>query len=211
MRVVVLTVAVLGLVHAPSWLEDAYRDRAAYERASQCPAGHPAGADCFEQEKGEVVDMGTRGCPGDGCPPEERRLRVRYGSDTVWLTVNGSTYDAARRGTPADVRVWHGAVTRVTVRGHTTDFLPSAGSSLLWRLAGVWLLAGAAICALIASRRRTLAFLGGAWLLLTAPFVVIVDTSLVGRLGVVDVILAAVLAVPGVIVSVAGLRRSVHS
>ncbi|GGP39120.1 hypothetical protein [Streptomyces abikoensis] len=207
-RVVVLAVAVLGLAHAPSWVEDAYRDRAAYERASQCPAGRPAGADCFEQVKGEVVGMATRGCPGDGCPPQEQRLHVRYGSDTVWLTVNGGTYDAARRGTPADVRLWHGTVTRVTVRGHTTDFLPSAGSSLLWRLAGVWLLAGVAICALIASHRRTLAFLGGAWLLLTAPFVVIVDTSLVGELGVVDVILALVLAVPGVIVGVVGSRRS---
>ncbi|MFF4158904.1 hypothetical protein [Streptomyces sp. NPDC001678] len=209
-RVVVLAAAVIGLVHVPSWVEDAYRGRAAYERASPCPAdGHPAsaGADCFEQVKGEVVGMGTRGCPGDGCPPEEQRLRVRYGRDTVWLTVDGDTYDAARRGTPADVRLWHGTVTRVEVRGHATDYLPSAGSSLLWRLAGSWLLAGVAICAAAGSRRRFLAFFGGAWLLLTGPFVVLADTSLVGGLGVGDVILALVLAVPGVIVSVVGLRR----
>ncbi|MEU3351021.1 hypothetical protein [Streptomyces sp. NPDC037389] len=207
-RVVVLAVSVLGLVHVPSWVEDAYRDRVVYERAPLCPAGGPAGADCFERVKGEVVDMGTRGCPGDGCPPEEQRLRVRYGRDTVWLTVKGSTYDAARRGTPADVRLWRGTMTRVEVGGHATDYLPSAGSSLLWRLSGFWLLAGVAVCAAACSRRRSLAFAGSAWLLLTAPVVVIADTSLLGTLGVVDVILAGILAVPGLAVSVVGLRKA---
>ncbi|MDT0452142.1 hypothetical protein [Streptomyces hesseae] len=208
LRVVVLAVSVLGLVHAPSWVEDAYRDRVTYERAPQCPADGPAGADCFEWVKGEVVDMGTRGCPGDGCPPEEQRLRVRYGQNTVWLTVKGSTYDAARRGTPADLRLWRGTVARVEVGGIATYYLPPAGGSLLWRLAGFWLLSGVAVCAAACFRRRSLAFTGSAWLLLTAPVVMIADTALLGTLGVVDVILAAILAVPGVIVSAVGLRKA---
>lgn len=208
-RVVVLAAAVLGLVFCPTWVEDAYRDRVVSKQARPCPTGRPADAadDCVERAKGEVVDMGIRGCPSEDCT-ENHRLRIRHGKDTDWLSVDPDTYSAARRGGPADLRLWHGTVTRVDIDGHSTDFLPSAGNSLIWRLAGSWLLLGAAVGAATGTRFPYLiAFVFG-WLLLTLSFVVITDTLLLGTPGVGDVLFTIVLAVPGLVLTGIGLLRS---
>ncbi|MEV4432336.1 hypothetical protein [Streptomyces sp. NPDC049585] len=204
LRVVILAVAVLGLVRATSWAEEAYRDRVAYREAPACAGAHAEGH-CVAQVRGEVVDKGIRGCPGEECH-EDHRLRVRHGEESTWLSVDRETFEAAHVHAPADLRMWQGTVTSVAVGGRTTRLLPDSGSSLLWRLAVCWLLLGVAAFAAAVPRRPPAGFLAAGWLLLTPTAVIVADTVLLGTLGVGDVLFGALLAVPAVLVGVLGPR-----
>ncbi len=206
-RTVGLAAAAVALVLCPPWVAEAYHDRVAYEQAPLCPDGRrTAGAadECVERTRGEVVDKQVGGCIAEDCA-KNYRLRVRHETDTTWLSVDEDTFHAAKRGSPADLRLWHGTVVRVEAAGHTTDLLAPAGNALLWRLAGTWLLLGLAVCTAPGRHPVHLIPLAPGWLLLTPAFVVTADLALVGSPGVGDVLWAGALSLMGLVVLLLGV------
>ncbi|MFI7504031.1 hypothetical protein ACIBVL_37230 [Streptomyces sp. NPDC049687] len=215
LRVLVLGVAVYGLVHCPSWIEERYRATVVYRNASLCPAGHEPGDtadDCIERTTARVVDMGTsRSCTTDSNGLQScttyYSLDVRHARGTVSLDVEEETYDDVDRGDRADLRLWDGAVVRMEVAGHTEKYLAPAESSLLWRLAGTWLLLGAALTALVFPR-SFLPFFAGGWLLLTLSAVGVTYGVLFGVSGFWEWLLYAAFGVPGFWCLVGGWRAT---
>jgi lipopolysaccharide export LptBFGC system permease protein LptF len=61
------------------------------------------------------------------------------------LGVGSETYDDARRGDHAEVRLWQGDVVELRVRGHIDSYAPSSQQAVLpWLALGCLILAGGA-------------------------------------------------------------------
>ncbi|WP_237532545.1 hypothetical protein [Streptomyces sp. SID8352] len=80
-------------------------------------------------------------------------LKVQRPGLTTWLGVESMTYDDAREGDRAEVRLWRGDVVELRVRGHIDSYAPSSQRAVL-----PWIALGCLILA------------GGAWALLSGRF-----------------------------------------
>ncbi|MGW1432765.1 hypothetical protein ACWD6K_29610 [Streptomyces sp. NPDC002431] len=73
------------------------------------------------------------------------QLKVQRPGDTTWLGVASATYDDARKGDHAEVRLWQEDVVELRVRGHIDSYPPSAQQAVLpWLALGCLILAGGA-------------------------------------------------------------------
>ncbi|MEU9198384.1 hypothetical protein [Streptomyces hundungensis] len=72
-------------------------------------------------------------------------LKVQRPGGTAWLGVKSQTYDDARRGDHAEVRLWQGDVVELRARGHVDSYAPSSQQAVLpWIALGCLILAGGA-------------------------------------------------------------------
>ncbi|MEU7363454.1 MULTISPECIES: hypothetical protein [Streptomyces] len=72
-------------------------------------------------------------------------LKVQRPGGTTWLGVGSETYDDARRGDHAEVRLWQGDVVELRVRGHIDSYAPSSQQTVFpWLALGCLILAGGA-------------------------------------------------------------------
>ncbi|MEU2513388.1 hypothetical protein [Streptomyces syringium] len=72
-------------------------------------------------------------------------LRVQRPGGTTWLAVEPETYQDARRGDHAEVRLWQGDVVELRVRGHIESYEPTSQQVVLpWLALGCLILAGGA-------------------------------------------------------------------
>ncbi|MEV5877116.1 hypothetical protein AB0L75_23340 [Streptomyces sp. NPDC052101] len=184
LRVLVLLVAVSGIGLCVRWAAGQYGDVSAFRHAAVCQGA--AHHDCLESTTGAIVDRRTsESCTTDSnglqsCTTDYE-LRVRRPDHTQWLGVEGGTYAGAHRGDLADLRIWHGAVVRMTVDGHTESYSPPSSDSMAWRLSGAWLFLGLALWAVVSGRPAGLIAFGNfGWLWLTIPFTMVVHGILLG-------------------------------
>ncbi|MFF0198880.1 hypothetical protein ACFYT5_38875 [Streptomyces anulatus] len=161
---------------------DPYRQTVEFRRAEACPSGSPEGSDCIGRETGRVVrkrtytttttthDGATGTTSTHTSTHRELSLRRALGQIETHDTSIG-LYNAARRGSRADLDIWHGEVVGIAVRGHRDQLSPSSAGSLLWTLLVAWAGAGLVLwSALGDGRLRGLFGWGGmrafAWLFL---------------------------------------------
>ncbi|MEV5988517.1 hypothetical protein AB0L85_26495 [Streptomyces sp. NPDC052051] len=184
LRALILAAAVVGLIGCSRWVAEAYDGAMTFRHASVCRNG-PA-ADCVARATGTVTGKEAgQNCTTDSdgvrsCTPYYR-LHLRYGERTAWRGVGKDTYDEARRGDPAELRIWHGAVVRMTVRGHTATYEAPADDSVRRRLSVLWLLLGVAVWVAVSGRPAGLVTLPTfGWLWLTVPFSELIHGALLG-------------------------------
>lgn len=146
-RVVALLLGIGAIVASVALSRGPIEGVVTYRHAPSCADGSAA-AGCIGFEAGSVVDKdtyqtgGTGGSATDPPDPPETHYRVtirRADGGTETKEVNYSLYGAAKAGDPAQLRVWQGAVVRVTVSGHEQSFLPPASNTLLWMLLIGWI------------------------------------------------------------------------
>ncbi|EST19102.1 hypothetical protein [Streptomyces roseochromogenus] len=184
LRVLIFLAAAGGIAACALWAAGRYDDVMAFRQASVCHGTAHHG--CLVQASGTVVDRRTsESCTTDSNGVEHcttsYELRVRRPDRTQWLGVDAGTYDDAHRGDPAELRIWHGAVVRMTVDGHTETYSPPSSDSMAWRLSGAWLFLGLGSWAVVSGRPSELiAFPNFGWLWLTIPFVMVVHGVLLG-------------------------------
>ncbi|WP_163506675.1 hypothetical protein [Fodinicola acaciae] len=122
----------------------------AYRRAPDCAAGSEK-AGCLGFEAGRIVDKDTYETGGGGGsatdPPDppvthyEVTIR-RVSGTTETKEVDFGFYDAVKSGDAARLRVWQGAIVRVSAAGHEQSFQAPASTALVWTLLVGWLGAG---------------------------------------------------------------------
>lgn len=210
-RLIVVVVAADGVVAGARWTAETYRETAAYRQAADCRA--EAGS-CVGLEEATVIDKAkAEGCTGSGSNRDctsRYRLRTDAGRRIEWLDVSSETYDAAFRGSRAELQTWQDAVVGITVRGHTQTFPPPSENAMWSGTAAVWLLLGLALRAGLSGFPGSLvqpASVGRAFL--TLPLVFLVDNALFGA-GVGKWLIAAALAV-GVVGGTVGAQRHERS
>ncbi|MES4888641.1 hypothetical protein [Streptomyces sp. NPDC096012] len=72
-------------------------------------------------------------------------LKVQRPGSTKWLSVGSETYDDARKGDHAEVRLFQGDVVELRVRGHIDSYEPSSQQAIVpWIALGCLILAGGA-------------------------------------------------------------------
>ncbi|MEU6251597.1 hypothetical protein [Streptomyces sp. NPDC047043] len=182
LRVLVVVAAGAGIVVSAQWTVEAYRETVVYRQAADCPA---ATGSCIGREETRVVDKTEiQGCSGTGSNRScttKYKLRINGVRGTEWLEVGNGPYDAAVRGSRAELRTWQGAVVGITVRGHTQTFPPPSEDSMWTRTSALWLLLGLALWAGLSGLLDALVqawSLG--WVFLTVPVVFLVDGALFG-------------------------------
>lgn len=185
-RLLVVVMAGAGVIAGAQWTAAAYRETVAYRQAAHCPVGGGAGAGrCVGLEATGVVDKAElQGCSGTGSNRNcstKYKLRISRSLRTEWLEVRADLYDAARRGSRAELQTWQGSVVGITVRGRTQMFPPLSEDSMWIRTAAIWLLLGLALWAGLSGLLGTLLRPAGAgWAFFTLPLVFIVDNALFG-------------------------------
>jgi hypothetical protein len=95
--------------------------------------GAPMGPDPFPPSQFPSSPAGNTSSSNSG--PRYYVTVARAGGEPVEVRVNGPVHEAATIGTPARIRVWHGDIVEVEVRGERSTSLPSA----LWSLGGALL------------------------------------------------------------------------
>jgi hypothetical protein len=188
LRVLVMAVAAAGIVASAQWTVDAYRESVTYRQAGDCTAERGARTgSCVGLEEARVVDKTElQDCTGSGSSSSrscttKHRLRIDEGRRIEWLDVSGDTYDAAYRGSRADVQIWQGAVVGITVRGHTQTFPSPSENSMHLGTAAVWLLLGLTLWAGLGGLPGTLLQpVSIGWALFTGPVMLLCDYALLG-------------------------------
>lgn len=177
-----------------------YRDTVAYRHASVCPAGVNS-TDCIVQTTGRIGDRrhsDTPACgPPVGCAPPTQSVRLDRDQHSEWLDVSQETYRAVQAGDLASVRTWHGTVVQMAVNGHTETYDPTSTTSLILRLAAIWLALGVALwTARSGYARRLFSSPSVGWIWLILPIAMTTEGLLLGMSGW-RWIGAAALAAPG--------------
>ncbi|EPD55779.1 hypothetical protein [Streptomyces sp. HGB0020] len=186
LRALVLVIAAAGIVASAQWTVDAYQESAAYRQAGDCTAKSGAATgSCVGLEEARVVDKWeSQGCTGSGSNRScttKYSLRLDEGRRIERLDVSGDTYDAAYRGSRADLQTWQGAVVGITVRGHTQTFPAPSENSMRLGTAAVWLLLGLTLWAGLSGLLGTLLQpVSIGWALLVLPLVFFFDYALFG-------------------------------
>ena len=181
-RVLMLAVAVAGLFLCVDRVETHRPDILMYRNAALCPAGTSweTADDCVARVTGEVVDKDTwESCTTDSngmhsCTTHYD-LDVRFGRRTKTLGIERSTYRAADRGDPADLRLWRGQVVRMVAQGHVETYLTSDEWAFAGWLLLAWALLAAALLALLGLWLYPLLW---GWLVLTVPYVMLASHQL---------------------------------
>ncbi|MFI6344475.1 hypothetical protein [Streptomyces sp. NPDC050560] len=205
LRALLLLCCVAGAV--PLWQQasHAYDDAMAYRRAPVC-AGRAA-RDCVELDTGVVraldkYETCTTDSNGVRTCTWHYRLRVERPHRTQWIGVGSRTYRDTHRGDAVDLHLWRGSVVRMVVAGHTETYRPPSEESTGWWAAGLWLVLGAALWAACGGRLAMLFNIGTfGWLWLSVPVVLFVRAALFGA-GAVELVVAAVMALFGVVFTV---------
>ncbi|MGW7428377.1 hypothetical protein ACWGIN_02395 [Streptomyces sp. NPDC054861] len=96
-------------------------------------------------------------------------VEVEWPGRTAWLAVGSETYEEARAGDRAEVRLWKGEVVRLEVRGHSHAYAPSSQSGVLpWLALGCLILAAGAWGAVSGRLSGLFAFPNFGWLFVAA-------------------------------------------
>ncbi|MFI8997767.1 hypothetical protein [Streptomyces sp. NPDC053542] len=198
LRIVVVLAAGAGVVAGTQWTADAYRYTVAHQRAADCAARTPGTNDstatagsaggCIGRAAARVLTKteSTGSCSsGSGgtrsCDTTYELQLVRASQRTESLDVAEDTYDAARRGSRAELRTWQGTIVGITVRGHTQSFPPPSQVSMRLRTMAGWLLLGLALWAGLSGRPNGLVrgtALG--WAFLALPVALLTDYTVLG-------------------------------
>ncbi|MFD6530675.1 hypothetical protein [Streptomyces sp. NPDC060184] len=198
LRGLVVLAAGWGVFLCGQQIADGYAATMDYRDAPLCAAGggstagstaggtgEGGGDACVRREAGTVLDSrtgercsydGTSGSSGGGTTTctTYYDVKIERPARTDWLAVDSGTYDKARAGDPAEVRLWQGEVVGLKVLGHTFSYEPSSQSGVLWQLAvgclalavGVWAALSGRLFELFAFHSFGLLFVafGSAWL-----------------------------------------------
>ena len=210
LRVLVVVAAGAGVLAGAQWTTGAYRETVAYRQAADCRTGGGGAGSCIGREDARVADKAeVEGCSGSGSDRRcttKHKLRLSGARRTEWLDVAGDTYDAAFRGSRAELQTWQGAIVGITVRGHTQTFPPPSEDSLWMWIAAVWLLLGLALWAGLSGLLSALVQpVSGGWAIFTLPLVLLLGNVLFGA-GVGKWLLTVVLTL-GVVGFTIGARR----
>ncbi|WP_369207038.1 hypothetical protein [Streptomyces sp. PU-14G] len=136
-----------------------YRTTVEFRHARPCPSGGPSGADtCVGRETGRVADKHTvtttTGDAEDSTTQTFYYLRVeRHSGRTAKYEVSSGLHGAARRGSRAELEVWHGQVVGITVRGTRDRLTPDSTNDLALNWWYSWMGAGLALWAVLGSGR----------------------------------------------------------
>ncbi|MFE2728299.1 hypothetical protein [Kitasatospora sp. NPDC059327] len=115
-RVLMLVAAIAALVVGTARWSGAHQDATADLHAPPCATAGPVQRDCVAHESGQVTGKRSEG----GDPPDLELTILHASGRNAIYTVGEDIYKAARPGSTADLRVWRGRVTAITVAG-TTD------------------------------------------------------------------------------------------
>ncbi|MBO8192292.1 hypothetical protein ITI46_11530 [Streptomyces oryzae] len=130
-----------------SMADGPYQERVHYPRAPWCEEldGQRSPHGCLRRTQGRVVAKAQL----ETGPT--LRLRWASGAEQTYH-LEGSfppCHDDARRGSRADMVIWHGKLMRVTVRGRTCEVGPNGGSALVLSLLLAWTGLGLALACLL--------------------------------------------------------------
>ncbi|MET8503205.1 hypothetical protein ABZV60_00970 [Streptomyces sp. NPDC004787] len=180
-RGLVLLAVGWALVLCAQQVVDGYGATMDYRRAPLC-AETDDGGPCVRRETGTVLDRregehcttsgtgggtnaGTTGGAGTTTCTPYYDVRVAWRGRTEWLGVAFDTYEEARAGDRAELRLWRDEVVRLDVRGHTRAYPPASQTGVWMWLAAACLLLGVGAWAVVSGRPSgLLSFSGYGWL-----------------------------------------------
>jgi hypothetical protein len=166
-----------------------YRETVLFRHAEPCAhrSVTQEASDCIGRETGRVTDKDTR-TESSGTTDSETTTTVyelsikRSSGKTETHEIDSALYDAARRGSRADLETWRGEVVGITVRGESDDLSPSSVGALTLSLLVAWAGAGLVLWSALGDGRfrgfpggwmRTFAWMFlGLWTLAPAGYIV---------------------------------------
>ncbi|MFB6888737.1 hypothetical protein ACFCX4_05395 [Kitasatospora sp. NPDC056327] len=114
-RVLMLVAAVAALSVGVARWPGEHRDATADLYAPACAVASPLQEGCVVHEKGQVTDKHSEGSD----PPDLDLTILHESGHSATYTVGGDIYNAAQHGSTADLKIWKGRVTAITVAGKT--------------------------------------------------------------------------------------------
>ncbi|MFG3254899.1 hypothetical protein [Streptomyces sp. NPDC048172] len=140
--------------------QEPYRNTLEYRHAKPCEESGVEGRarSCVGREDSRVADKSTRtttaGSTDDSTRQTHYYLSIERGAEgTKKHEVSSGLYDAARRGSRAELEIWRGQVVGITVRDSRDRIAPAAATDLMWRLLLSWAGAGLVLWAALGRGR----------------------------------------------------------